>query len=62
MVKLMHQVVYTCSSSTSVPKKSFGMEEQNRLAMRADLRLAVAQHARTLCLQPIAGGKDIVTS
>ena len=36
-----------------MPQKSFGMQEQHRLAVRADLRLAVAEHARALA--PSAG-------
>ncbi len=35
------------------------MQKQHRLAMRADFRLAVAEHARALCLQGIAGGADV---
>ena len=50
----------TCSSSTSVPQKSFGMQEQHRLAVRADLRLAVAEHARAGGLQLVARGEDVV--
>ena len=35
------------------------MQKQHRLAMRADLRLAVAEHARALRLQGVAGGADV---
>ena len=36
------------------------MQEKHRLAMRADLRLAVAKHARAGGLQPVARGEDVV--
>ena len=36
------------------------MQEQHRLAMRADLRLAGAEHPCALRLQPVAGGEDVV--
>src|SRR6202049_2755822 len=35
------------------------MQEQDRLAMGADFRLAVAQHAGALRLQSVAGGANI---
>ena len=35
------------------------VQEQHRLAVGADLRLTVAQHARPLRLQGVAGGADI---
>src|SRR5689334_13228630 len=35
------------------------MQEQNRLAVCADLRLAVAEYARTLRLERIARGADV---
>src|SRR5689334_680994 len=37
-----------------------GVQEQHRLAMGADLRLAIAQHARAFGLQVVARGDDIV--
>src|SRR5208283_833834 len=40
--------------------KILGMQEQHRLAMRADLRLAVAEHARALGLQLVARGDDVL--
>src|SRR5664280_1046259 len=39
--------------------KILRMQEQHRLAVGADLRLAVAEHARALRLQGVAGGADI---
>ena len=36
------------------------MQEQHRLAMRADLRLAVAEHPRAGRHQPVARGQDVV--
>src|SRR5713101_6234481 len=40
--------------------KILRMQEQNRLAVRAHLGLAVAQHARALRLERIARGDDVV--
>ena len=37
-----------------------GVQEQNRLAMSADLRLARAQHPCAAGLQMVARGQDIV--
>src|SRR5205823_3567652 len=37
-----------------------GVQEQNRLVMGTEPGLAVAQHARALASQPVAGGQDIV--
>ena len=36
------------------------VEEQHRLAMRADLGIAVAEHAGASRHQPVAGGDDVV--
>ena len=36
------------------------MQEQHGLAMRANLRLATAQHARALGHEPVAGGQNVV--
>ena len=36
------------------------MEEQHRLAMSADLGLAITQHTRTTGLELIAGGDDVL--
>src|SRR3954464_1776685 len=36
------------------------MQEEHRLAMRADLGLAVAEHPRATSLEPVAGGHDII--
>src|SRR5208283_153831 len=36
------------------------MQEQHRLAMRADLRLAVAEHARALGFELVARGDDVL--
>ena len=43
-----------------MPQKILGMQEQHRLAVRADLRVAVAKHARALRLQLVAGGDDVI--
>ena len=51
-----------CSSSTSVPQKSFGMQKQHRLAVRADLRLAIAEHARALRLSVSRAARMSATS
>ena len=37
-----------------------GVQEQHRLAVGADLRLAVAEHARALGLEPVARRDDVV--
>src|SRR5262245_25442766 len=37
-----------------------GMQEQHGLAVGADLRLAVSEHPRTLCLELVPGGADVV--
>src|SRR5208282_1555125 len=37
----------------------FRVQEQDRLAMGADLRLAVAEHPRALGLELVAGGDDV---
>src|SRR5437763_1631858 len=36
------------------------VQEQDRLAVGADLRFAVAEDARALVLEPVAGGADVV--
>ena len=40
--------------------KILRVQEQDRLAVGADLRLAVAEHACALRLEPVARGADIV--
>src|SRR5262245_64990921 len=40
--------------------KILRVQEQHRLAVGADLRLAVAEHARALRLEPLPRGADIV--
>ncbi len=42
-----------------MPQKSFGMQEQHRLAVGADLRLALAEHARALRHEPVARFPDV---
>src|SRR5215470_9659042 len=39
--------------------KILGMEEQHRLAMRADLRLAVTEHARAFLDELVTRGEDV---
>src|SRR5262245_58358036 len=41
-------------------EKILGVEEQHRLAVRADLRVAVAENAGTLRLELVARGDDVV--
>src|SRR5690606_10031688 len=42
------------------PAEILGVQEQHRLLVRADLGLAVAEHARALGLELVAGGQDVV--
>src|SRR6476619_4241923 len=41
-------------------EKVLRMQEQHRLAVRADLRIAVAKHARALRFQPVARGENVI--
>ena len=42
-----------------MPQKSFGMKEQHRLAVGADLRLALAKNPRALRHEPVARFPDV---
>jgi hypothetical protein len=42
------------------PAKIFGMQEQHRLAMRADLWLAIAEHTGSLPFQLVSRGDDVI--
>src|SRR6185295_6794040 len=59
------QRAYRCSSLLSLLKldqraaEIFRMQEQDRFAMRADLWLPIAEHARTLRLECVARSADV---
>ena len=38
----------------------FGVQEQDRLAMGANLRLAIAQHTGAFALELVAGGENVI--
>ena len=42
------------------PAKVLRMEEENRLAMRANFRFPIAKYARAFCNELLAGGLDVV--